>query len=53
MSVSNGLGGFLGAKMALAKGNQFIRKLFLLVILLTLIRFGYDVFFPFFTSHSQ
>jgi len=53
MSVSNGLGGFLGAKMALAKGNQFIRKLFLLVILLTLIRFGYDVFSPFFTSHSQ
>jgi uncharacterized membrane protein YfcA len=48
MSVSNGLGGFLGAKMALAKGNQFIRKLFLLVILLTLIRFGYDVFYALF-----
>jgi len=49
MSVSNGLGGFLGAKMALTKGNQFIRKLFLFVILLTLIRFGYDVFSPYFS----
>jgi uncharacterized membrane protein YfcA len=52
MSISNGLGGFFGAKMALAKGNQFIRKLFLLVILLTLIRFGYDVFSPYFISHN-
>lgn len=48
MSFSNGLGGFLGAKMAIAKGNIFIRRLFLFVILLTLIRFGYDVFEPFF-----
>jgi uncharacterized membrane protein YfcA len=50
MSVSNGLGGFFGAKMALAKGNQFIRKLFLMVIFLTLLRFGYDVFSPYFTA---
>lgn len=48
MSFSNGLGGFLGAKMAIAKGNIFIRKLLLFVILLTLIRFGYDVFAPLF-----
>lgn len=50
MSVSNGLGGFLGAKMALAKGNRFIRQLFLVVIFLTLLRFGYDVFSPYFSS---
>lgn len=52
MSFSNGLGGFLGAKMAISKGNIFIRRLFLFVIVLTLIRFGYDVFAPFFTFHS-
>lgn len=52
MSFSNGLGGFLGAKMAISKGNIFIRRLFLFVILLTLIRFGYDVFAPIFNSHS-
>lgn len=50
MSFSNGLGGFLGAKMALAKGNRFIRQLFLVVIFLTLLRFGYDVFSPYFSS---
>lgn len=50
MSVSNGLGGFLGAKMALAKGNRFIRQLFLVVIFLTLLRYGYDVFSPYFSS---
>jgi len=43
MAVCNGLGGILGARMALLKGNRFIRYLFLLVITGTIIRFGYDV----------
>jgi len=30
--------------MALKKGNQFIRKIFLIVIVATLLRLGYDVF---------
>jgi uncharacterized membrane protein YfcA len=44
MAVSNGIGGILGAKLAIYKGNQFIRVFFLLVITATLLRFGYDIF---------
>jgi uncharacterized membrane protein YfcA len=45
MAICNALGGFIGAKLAIKKGNTFIRKFFLFVVILTLIRFGYDVFF--------
>ena len=44
MAFSNALGGFIGAKLAIKKGNTFIRKFFLFVVILTLLRFGYDVF---------
>ncbi|TBX70420.1 sulfite exporter TauE/SafE family protein [Flavobacterium silvisoli] len=44
MSVCNACGGWLGAKLAIKKGNQFIRVFFLIVVIGTLIRFGYDVF---------
>ena len=44
MAFCNALGGFIGAKLALKKGNTFVRKFFLFVVILTLIRFGYDVF---------
>jgi uncharacterized protein len=44
MAVCNAAGGFIGAKLAINKGNKFIRIFFLLVIIGTLIRFGYDVF---------
>ncbi len=44
MAACNALGGFLGSKMAIAKGNKFIRSFFLLVIIATLCRLGYDVF---------
>jgi uncharacterized membrane protein YfcA len=44
MAICNAFGGFLGAKMAIAKGNRFIRIFFLLVVMGTLIRFSYDVF---------
>ncbi len=44
MAVCNGIGGILGARLAIAKGNRFIRVFFLLVITATLLRFGYDVF---------
>ena len=37
-------GGYLGAHLAIAKGNRFIRIFFLLVVMGTLIRFSYDVF---------
>jgi uncharacterized membrane protein YfcA len=45
MAICNAVGGLLGAKLAIAKGNQFIRVFFLLVICATILRFGYDVFF--------
>lgn len=44
MAFCNALGGWMGAKLAIKKGNTFIRKFFLFVVILTLIRFGYDVF---------
>ena len=45
MAVCNALGGFLGSKLAIKKGNGFIRIFFLIVVILALLRFGYDVFF--------
>jgi uncharacterized membrane protein YfcA len=44
MALCNATGGWLGAKVALRKGNSFIRIFFLLVVVATLLRFGYDVF---------
>lgn len=44
MAFCNALGGFIGAKLAIKKGNGFIRIFFLLVVVGTLLRFGYDVF---------
>jgi hypothetical protein len=44
MAVCNALGGFIGAKLAIKKGNTFIRIFFLIVVLGTLIRFAFDVF---------
>ena len=45
MAVSNAIGGIIGARLAINKGNKFIRIFFLLVVTGTLIRFAYDVFF--------
>jgi uncharacterized membrane protein YfcA len=45
MAASNALGGWLGAKLAINKGNGFIRIFFLVVVIGTLIRFAYDVFY--------
>ncbi len=44
MAICNAMGGILGARMAISKGNQFIRIIFLFVVIATLIRFSYDVF---------
>lgn len=45
MAASNALGGWLGAKLAINKGNGFIRFFFLVVVIGTLVRFAYDVFY--------
>ena len=44
MAICNAVGGWIGAKLAIKKGNGFIRVFFLVVVVGTLIRFGYDVF---------
>ncbi len=45
MAFFNALGGWLGAKLAISKGNKFIRIFFLIVVICTLTRFAYDVFY--------
>ena len=45
MAICNAIGGWFGAKLAIKKGNGFIRIFFLIVVIGTLLRFGYDVFF--------
>lgn len=45
MAVCNALGGWLGARLAILKGNKFIRIFFLVVVCITIVRFAYDVFF--------
>ena len=45
MALCNAAGGFIGAKLAITKGNTFIMIFFLIVVVGTLVRFAYDVFF--------
>lgn len=45
MAICNFTGAALGARLAILKGNTFIRIFFLIVITGTIIRFGYDIFF--------
>lgn len=44
MAVCNALGGLLGARLAILKGNAFIRIFFLAVVVIVIIRFARDVF---------
>jgi uncharacterized membrane protein YfcA len=43
MAVANLSGAFLGARLAILKGNSFIRVFFLLVIAATILRFAWDL----------
>lgn len=45
MAVCNVAGSFLGVRLAIIKGNKFIRVFFLVIVVGTIIRFGYDIFF--------
>ena len=45
MAICNAAGGWIGSKLAINKGNGFIRIFFLVVVIGTLIRFAYDVFY--------
>jgi uncharacterized membrane protein YfcA len=44
MALSNISGNLIGTSMALKKGNQFIRKIFLLVVVFMIGRYAYDIF---------
>lgn len=46
MAVCNAIGGMLGARLAIIKGNRFIRIVFLLIVTGTLLRFAWDVLVP-------
>lgn len=43
LMVSNVAGSFLGSKLAILKGNQFIRVMFLMVTVGIIARFGWDI----------
>src|SRR5215207_220243 len=44
MAASNVLGSIIGARLAITRGNKFIRIFFLVVVTATLLRFAYAVF---------
>ena len=43
MAAANALGGFLGAKLAILRGNTFVRVFFLTIVIATILRFAWDV----------
>lgn len=44
MAAFNILGSYMGASIALKRGNDFIRKIFLLIVGMMILKYGYDVF---------
>lgn len=44
MSICNISGNLVGTKLALKKGNSFVRTFFLIIVTIMIIRYGYDVF---------
>ncbi len=44
MAAANAVGGVLGARLAILRGNRFIRIFFLAIVGLMIVRFAYDVF---------
>ena len=45
MAICNATGSWLGARLAISRGNGFIRIFFLIIVGIALLRFGYVVFF--------
>lgn len=44
MAIGNVAGSIIGSRMAIKKGNRFIRVFFLIVVAILIARYGYDVF---------
>ncbi|MCE7040089.1 TSUP family transporter [Dyadobacter sp. CY312] len=49
MAAFNIAGNIIGSRMALRQGNGFVRKIFLVVVSLMILRYGYDVFTGYYT----
>jgi uncharacterized protein len=45
MGACNIFGSLIGSRMALKKGNKFVRVVFLIIVTIMIIRYSYDVFF--------
>lgn len=43
MAICNILGAFIGTKLAIKNGSQFVRKLFLIIVSLLILKLGYDI----------
>ena len=43
MMICNMVGAYFGSKMAILKGNEFVRNFFLIVIFALILRFGWDI----------
>lgn len=50
MMLSNMVGGYIGSKAAILKGNKFVRYVFLFVLALLILRLGWDVVKAFFIN---
>jgi uncharacterized membrane protein YfcA len=44
MSIFNITGSLIGSRLALRKGNNFVRSIFLVIVTLMIARYGYDIF---------
>ena len=47
MAISNVIGNIIGTKLALKKGNGFVRIVFLIIVILMILRYAYDIFIEF------
>lgn len=45
MAICNMAGNWVGAHLALKKGNEFIRIIFLIIVVIMIIRYGYEIWF--------
>lgn len=48
MATFNIAGSFIGSSLALKKGNEFVRIIFLVIVTIMIFKYGYDVLLPFF-----
>jgi len=44
MAISNIVGNIVGTKLALNKGNRFVRVIFLCIVSIMIVRYAYDIF---------